>query len=258
MEVLEEQKRGRPALISKEKLYEIRAWAVVQDKKQGSSTRSKLNDKILEIMRAQAEETTGRPDVVQLPSKSTLEAIHKFVTPVKVRTPSTQNMRRWMVAQDLRTVLTMAAVAGVVFDLRDPRNRAETIFNSDITSLLLGVDKQAVYVAEGTVDMLAAERKGVCRTVDAAQQRGISLMATTSADGSLVSVIVILKDNNIKTFTQTKVYVLEMRQRVSPSLSFSFSSIVSKTNSLSPPLPPSCIIAACHQDCTNLLISCPQ
>jgi hypothetical protein len=254
MEVLEEQKRGRPALISKEKLYEIRAWAVAQDKKQSSSTRSKLNDKILEIMRAQAEETTGRPDVVQLPSKSTLEAIHKFVTPVKVRTPSTQNMRRWMVAQDLRTVLTMAAVAGVVFDLRDPRNRAETIFNSDITSLLLGVDKQAVYVAEGTVDMLAAECKGVCRTVDAVQQRGISLMASTSADGSLVSVIVILKDNNIKTFTQTKVYVLEMRQRVSPSLSFSFSSIVSNTNS---PLP-SCIIAACHQDCTNLLISCPQ
>ena len=97
------------------------------------------------------------------------------------------------------TVISMSAVAGVVFDLADPRNRVEAVFNSDVTSLLLGVDKQAVYAAEDTVDELAAERKGVCRTVDDAQQRGISLMATISGDGSLVSLIAILKDRNIKS-----------------------------------------------------------
>ena len=99
------------------------------------------------------------------------------------------------------TVISMSAVAGVVFDLADPRNRVEAVFNSDVTSLLLGVDKQAVYAAEDTVDELAAERKGVCRTVDDAQQRGISLMATISGDGSLVSLIAIPKDRKTKSFT---------------------------------------------------------
>ena len=46
--------------------------------------------------------------------------------------------------QDICTVMSMSAVAGVVFDLSDPRNRVEIMFNSDVTSLLLGVDKQAV------------------------------------------------------------------------------------------------------------------
>ena len=39
MEVLEEPKGGRPALISQENLGEIKAWAVAQDKKQSSTTR---------------------------------------------------------------------------------------------------------------------------------------------------------------------------------------------------------------------------
>ena len=92
IEVLEEQKGGRPALISKEKLYEIRTGAVAQDKKQGFSIRSKLSNKISEIMRAQAEENTARPDIVQLPSKSSLEEIHNLVTPMKMITPFTKNM----------------------------------------------------------------------------------------------------------------------------------------------------------------------
>ena len=36
-------------------------------------------------MRKQADETTGDPDLVQLPSKSTLDTIRKFVIPVKVK-----------------------------------------------------------------------------------------------------------------------------------------------------------------------------
>ena len=56
-------------------------------------------------------------------------------------------------------------------------------------------------LCEDTVDELAAERKGVCRTVDAVQQRGISLMVTPSADGSLVLLIAIPKDRNITSFT---------------------------------------------------------
>ena len=85
MEVLEEQKVGRPALISQEYLDEMKAWAVAQDKNQSSSIRTTLENKVLEVMRKQADETTGRPDVVQLPSKGTLDTIRKLVMPVKVK-----------------------------------------------------------------------------------------------------------------------------------------------------------------------------
>ena len=51
------------------------------------------------------------------------------------------------------------------------------------------------------MDELAAECKGMCCTVDDVQQRGISLMATISEDGSLVSLIAIPKDRNITSFT---------------------------------------------------------
>ena len=47
MEVLEEQKVGRPALISQEYLDEMKAWAVAQDKNQSSSIRTTLENKVL-------------------------------------------------------------------------------------------------------------------------------------------------------------------------------------------------------------------
>jgi len=102
---------------------------------------------------------------------------------------------------DPRNQIALAAMWGAMTDPREDHVPPEFIFNSDVTTLLLEDGVEEAYLAEGSSEKLKEHRKSASISKNTHKARGVSLLVTTSAAGTLVCTIVIIRDESFKKMT---------------------------------------------------------
>ena len=96
---------------------------------------------------------------------------------------------------DLRNALSLAAVAGALYGDEEDAFSPALLFNTDATSLYLEDKIPKACVRTDSLAALKSERKSVGVTKDTNQRRTVSIIATTNAEGDLMSAIVVIKDS---------------------------------------------------------------
>ena len=105
------------------------------------------------------------------------------------------------VAMDIRNQLSLRAVGGAFLE----GFLAELTYNTDVTSIVLEVKVEPVYLAKGSVQRLKAENKSASATTDSTQKRTVNVMSTVSAAGNVLCTIVCIKDTENKLLKTTLV-----------------------------------------------------
>ena len=99
---------------------------------------------------------------------------------------------------DLRNSMSVSAIMGAIVNKEDGGFSSKTLLNVDVTSVMLGVSSHSALVVPENTKELARNRLSATVTAAQTKERALSLMMCTSASGSLVTTIAIIKDSRFK------------------------------------------------------------
>lgn len=206
------KKRGRKATISDEIKAAAKIEARKRDLGKNSFTTETFRTWLLDQLKAERIHNGGNSYGVDDINTRTLQRVIKEVLPEKV-CARTQNERRFEAIMDALNHINFAAMWQAVVCTDDQSIISPSgMFNLDATSLLLELGMEAnaqLRLAEGSKAEL--KRKGLnpsttkTRAQTSLKKRGISMIALTCADGTLVSVVVKIKDQTFKKLSMHKV-----------------------------------------------------
>ena len=109
------------------------------------------------------------------------------------------------VAADPRNAMSIAAVIGGLQKTLGEAINPRLLVNIDVTSVMIEDKQEPIMMAAGSAERLKQDHKNAAGTHTTAKTRCLSLLACTSAAGSLVCAGIFLKDETFKTITTVEV-----------------------------------------------------